>query len=267
MDQMSDYICDGVPQRIVERYKSLPSIAADANFGPFDTNIVVLDTETTGVSFKHDELTQIAAARMEKGDVVDWFVTFVNPGQPIPEDVVHLTHIHDEDVADAPSPQEALAALVEFVGDATIVAHNANFDRTFTTRHPEGYPLLENLWVDSLDLARIALPRMKSHRLIDLVKAFGAPVSTHRADDDVAATCALFRILLAAVSQMPPMLVEKIASLSPVEEWQTGAVFQYFAKQAEQVPFSLRQLRKEALKDVDLTAKRNIKLDPSRRVR
>lgn len=259
MDQMSDYICDGVPQRIVERYKSLPSIAADANFGPFDTNIVVLDTETTGVSFKHDELTQIAAARMEKGDVVDWFVTFVNPGQPIPEDVVHLTHIHDEDVADAPSPQEALAALVEFVGDATIVAHNANFDRTFTTRHPEGYPLLENLWVDSLDLARIALPRMKSHRLIDLVKAFGAPVSTHRADDDVAATCALFRILLAAVSQMPPMLVEKIASLSPVEEWQTGAVFQYFAKQAEQVPFSLRQLRKEALKDVDLTAKRNIK--------
>lgn len=259
MDQMSDYICDGVPQRIVERYKSLPSIAADANFGPFDTNIVVLDTETTGVSFKHDELTQIAAARMEKGDVVDWFVTFVNPGQPIPEDVVHLTHIHDEDVADAPSPQEALTALVEFVGDATIVAHNANFDRTFTTRHPEGYPLLENLWVDSLDLARIALPRMKSHRLIDLVKAFGAPVSTHRADDDVAATCALFRILLAAVSQMPPMLVEKIASLSPVEEWQTGAVFQYFAKQAEQVPFSLRQLRKEALKDVDLTAKRNIK--------
>lgn len=259
MDQMSDYICDGVPQRIVERYKSLPSIAADANFGPFDTNIVVLDTETTGVSFKHDELTQIAAARMEKGDVVDWFVTFVNPGQSIPEDVVHLTHIHDEDVADAPSPQEALAALVEFVGDATIVAHNANFDRTFTTRHPEGYPLLENLWVDSLDLARIALPRMKSHRLIDLVKAFGAPVSTHRADDDVAATCALFRILLAAVSQMPPMLVEKIASLSPVEEWQTGAVFQYFAKQAEQVPFSLRQLRKEALKDVDLTAKRNIK--------
>ena len=64
MDQMSDYICDGVPQRIVERYKSLPSIAADANFGPFDTNIVVLDTETTGVSFKHDELKQIAAARM-----------------------------------------------------------------------------------------------------------------------------------------------------------------------------------------------------------
>lgn len=259
MNQLREYICDGTPQRIVDRYAKLPQIAQDGDFGPFDGNVVVLDTETTGVSFKQDELTQIAAARMEKGEIVDWFVTFVNPGKPIPEEVVHLTHIHDSDVADAPTPQEALAALVEFVGDATVVAHNANFDRTFTTRHPVGYPLLENLWVDSLDLARISLPRMKSHRLIDLVKAFGAPVSTHRADDDVAATCALFRILLAAVSQMPPMLVDKIATLCPVEEWQTGAVFQYFAERSEKVPFSLRQLRKESLKDVDLTPKRNIK--------
>ncbi|WP_282209670.1 helicase C-terminal domain-containing protein [Parvibacter caecicola] len=259
MNQLREYMCDGTPQRIAERYARLPQLAREMDFGPFDGNVVVLDTETTGVSFKNDELTQIAAARMEKGEVVDWFVTFVNPGKPIPEEVVHLTHIHDEDVADAPTPQEALAALVEFVGDATVVAHNANFDRTFTTRHPEGYPLLENLWVDSLDLARISLPQMKSHRLVDLVKAFGAPVSTHRADDDVAATCALFRILLAAVSQMPPMLVVKIASLCPVEEWQTGAVFQYFASCGEQTPFSLRQLRKDALKGVDLTPKRNIK--------
>ncbi|MFR4803114.1 MAG: hypothetical protein ACLT98_07245 [Eggerthellaceae bacterium] len=56
-------------------------------------------------------------------------------------------------------------------------------------RHPV-YPL-ENLWVDSLDLARIALPRLKSHRLIDLVKAFDAPLSTHRADADVEALCAV----------------------------------------------------------------------------
>lgn len=258
MNQLSEYICDGTPQRIVERYASLPQLAQEMDFGPFDTNVVVLDTETTGVSFKHDELTQIAAARLEKGEVVDWYVTFVNPGKPIPEDVVHLTHITDEDVADAPTPQEALAALVEFVGDATVVAHNANFDRTFTTRHPEGYPLLENLWLDSLDMARISLPRMKSHRLIDLVKAFGAPVSTHRADDDVAATCALFRILLAAMSQMPPALVGKIASLCPVEEWPTGAAFAYFASLHEELPFSLRRMRREALKGVDLTPKRSL---------
>ena len=223
------YISDGTPQAIIDRYASLADASKESDYGELDRDIVVIDTETTGFSFNHDELTQIAAARMDKGEIVDWFVTFVNPGKPIPEDVAHLTNIHDEDVADAPSPEEALAQLAEFVGDSKLVAHNAAFDRTFTTRHPSGYPLLENTWLDSLDLARIALPRLKSHRLIDLVRTFGAPVSTHRADDDVAATCAVFRILLAAVDAMPKPLVAKIASLATPEQWETQIVFQYFA--------------------------------------
>ncbi len=231
---LHSFISDGTPEEIVERYKALPSIAEREDFGDLDRNIVVIDTETTGFSFNHDELTQIAAARMDCGKIVDWYVTFVNPGKHIPDDVAHLTNIHDEDVAEAPSPGEALAGLVTFVGDAKVVAHNANFDRTFTTRHPEGYPLLQNRWLDSLDMARIALPRLKSHRLIDLVKAFGAPVSTHRADDDVAATCAIFRILLAAVSQMPLPLIAKIASSATPEEWPTQVVFDHFVQEGQE---------------------------------
>lgn len=224
------FISDGTPQSVIDRYAQLSDLAERSDFGEFDRDIVVIDTETTGFSFNHDELTQIAAARMDKGQIVDWFVTFVNPGKPIPEDVAHLTNIHDKDVADAPTPSEALAKLVEFVGSSKLVAHNAAFDRTFTTRHPSGYPLLQNVWLDSLDLARIALPRLKSHRLIDLVRAFGAPVSTHRADDDVAATCAVFRILLAAVDTMPKPLTAKIASLETPDNWPTQIVFSYFAE-------------------------------------
>lgn len=224
-----DFITEGTPKDVCERYAALCDMAARSDFGELDRNVVILDTETTGFSQHHDELTQIAAARMECGRVTDWFVTFVNPGKPIPEDVARLTNIHDEDVADAPLPDEARARLVEFVGDATVVAHNAAFDKGFTTKSPSGYPLLENLWVDSLDLARIALPRLKSHRLIDLVRAFDAPISTHRADADVEALCAVYRILLAAVSSMPLDLVEHIAALAPVEEWPTGAVFSCMA--------------------------------------
>lgn len=224
-----DFITEGTPKDVCERYAALCEVAARSDFGELDRNVVILDTETTGFSQNHDELTQIAAARMECGKVTDWFVTFVNPGKPIPEDVARLTNIHEEDVADAPLPDEARAQLAEFVGDATVVAHNAAFDKGFTTKSPSGYPLLENLWVDSLDLARIALPRLKSHRLIDLVKAFDAPISTHRADADVEALCAVYRILLAAVSSMPLDLVEHIASLAPVEEWPTGAVFSCMA--------------------------------------
>lgn len=232
-DTLQSFISDGTPEAIKARYESLSCAAEHADYGALDRNIVVIDTETTGLSFNHDELTQIAAARMEKGEIVDWYITFVNPGKPIPEEIAYLTNIHDSDVADAPSPSEALAELVKFVGDANIVAHNAEFDRTFTTKHPSGYPLLERTWMDSLDLARIALPRLKSHRLIDLVRAFGAPLSTHRADDDVASTCAIFRILLAAVDAMPVALVREIAGMTTADQWPTQVVFEHFSSRKE----------------------------------
>lgn len=240
-EELLRFISPGTADDVIRRYASLSKHANDTDFGELDRNVVVLDTETTGVSFNHDELTQIAAARIEKGEIVDWFITFVNPGKPIPDDVAHLTDIHDEDVCDAPSPDDALAALASFVGDAKIVAHNAAFDRTFTTKHPSGYPLLENLWVDSLDLARVAVPRMKSHRLIDLVTALGGPLSTHRADDDVAATCSLYRMLLAAIDLMPQDLVHYIGYSAGVEEWPTAAVFRMMEERSKSEEGSLER--------------------------
>lgn len=230
ISRMKKYVVDGTAADVIARYASLSHLAEKADFGDLDENIVVVDTETTGLSFSHDELIQIAAARLEHGQIVDWYVTFVNPGKSIPEEVVHLTNIHDDDVKDAPSPNEALAGLVEFAGNAKMVAHNVEFDKTFTTKHPAGYPLLENKWIDSLDLSRIALPKLRSHRLIDLVHSFDTPVSTHRADADVEATCSVYRILLMAVCCIPFDLVREIASMATEEEWSTQFVFDYFAE-------------------------------------
>ena len=261
---LQEFICDGTPESVCRRYGSLKETAQAADFGMFSNNVVVIDTETTGLSYNHDELIQIAAARIEGGTIVSWFNTFVNPGKAIPEEIVHLTHISEEDVAGAPTPEEALAQLVEFAGDAICVAHNAEFDRTFTTKHPAGYPLLENIWVDSLELARIALPRLKSHRLLDLVRAFELPLSTHRADADVEATCAVLPLLLAGVEAMPASLVAIIAEFATPKEWPTQVVFDYFNKKnqkeaaarEESVPyFSLRGIRKQALEALDMKAR------------
>lgn len=223
--RLQEFVSEGTPSDVLDRYASLELLSKELDFGALDRDIVVLDTETTGLSFAHDELIQIAAARMDQGRIIEWFVTFVNPGKEISEEISHLTGISNEDVANAPAPEQALSDLAAFVGTSKVVAHNADFDRTFTTRHPAGFPLLENTWIDSLDLSRIALPRLKSHRLIDLVKAFDAPLSTHRADADVEATCALYRILLAAVSCMPLSLVRAVASMATDESWPTRTVF------------------------------------------
>ena len=138
---IENYIMETTPQRVVDRYAQLKEYARTHDFGDLDEDVVVIDTETTGVSFKHDELTQIAAARMVHGEIKEWFVTFVNPGKPIPEDIVHLTNIHDSDVADAPDPEDAVAQLVEFVGASYLVAHNAAFDKHFCT-----YGLIRSTW-------------------------------------------------------------------------------------------------------------------------
>ncbi len=246
---LETYIYETAPARVHERYAALAAYAARADFGELD-DVVVIDTETTGVSFSHDELTQIAAAHLVRGEIKDWFVTFVNPGKPIPEEIAHLTHISDTDVADAPSPQEALAQLSNFVGTSDLVAHNAAFDKAFCTKHPEGAALAENIWIDSLDLGRIGLPRLRSHRLIDIVRAFDAPLSTHRADADVEALCAVYRILLAAVAHMPAPLVATIADLTSIEDWPTARVFQYFANLEstnDVPPFSMRSMRQNTL--------------------
>ena len=246
--RLDTYILENTPQRIRDRYHSLSSYAKEHSFGELDEDVVVIDTETTGFSFNHDELIQIAAARMVHGEIVGWYVTFVNPGKPIPEEVAHLTNISDEDVANAPDPNTAVAGLVEFVGSSDVVAHNANFDRTFCTKYPTGEVLKQNCWIDSLDLAKIALPRLTSHRLLDLVRAFGGPDSTHRADDDVAATCLVYRVLLAAVDTMPAPLLQHIADMCDSDTWNTERVFKCLAAMKEsEGPYSLRSSRKAAV--------------------
>lgn len=252
LSNLDTYILENTPQRTRDRYHGLAEYAQTHDFGVLDEDVVVIDTETTGFSFNHDELIQIAAARMAHGKIVDWYITFVNPGKQIPEDVAHLTNICDSDVVDAPNPDEALRGLVEFVGDSDLVAHNANFDRTFVTKREAGESLKQNRWIDSLDLARIALPRFTSHRLLDLVRAFGGPDSTHRADDDVAATCLVYRILLAAVATLPQPLICAIGDMNEVEEWNTAYVFRQLAdpqvwEEFKDKAYNLRLHRKESL--------------------
>ena len=87
--RLDTYILENTPQRIRDRYLSLSSYAKEHSFGELDEDVVVIDTETTGFSFNHDELIQIAAARMVHGEIDGWYETVVNPGNPIPEEVTY----------------------------------------------------------------------------------------------------------------------------------------------------------------------------------
>lgn len=251
---LASLILTGTPDEVRARYLSLAERAASADFGPLEEDVVVLDTETTGLSFKDCELIEISAARMSGSEVVDRFETFVDPGGPIPPEIERLTGIRSIDVAGAPDARAAVAALADFVAGSPVLAHNATFDRTFIEAVPGGANVSDT-WIDTLALSRIALPRLSTHRLADMAEAFGCASVTHRASDDVDALCGMWRILLLALSDLPHALLARLAAMHPEVDWPFRPVLSYLASsggtQGDQRPFSLRDLRAELLQGRD----------------
>ena len=96
---------------------------------------IAFDTETTGLKPEDgDRIIELGAVEMinhiPSGRT---FRTLINPGRAVSADTVRITGITDDDLKDAPpfEAPEVIDAFLEFIGDATLVAHNAGFDRGF----------------------------------------------------------------------------------------------------------------------------------------
>ena len=137
---------------------------------------IVLDTETTGFDPKTgDRLIEVGC--IELLDLLPTgrtFHRFVNPERLIPPDAIRVHGITDEKVRDAPKFAEIVIDLCDFIGDAPIIAHNAQFDRNFID-HEFGrcgrvlFP--EDRWIDTLKLAQTRFPGM-ANSLDALCKRF-----------------------------------------------------------------------------------------------
>lgn len=242
---LESLLLPGTPDHVRDSYLSLARRARARDFGPLEDEVVVLDTETTGLSFKDCELIEISAALLCGREVVARFETFVNPGMPVPAEITRLTGISTSDVVNAPSPYDAVAALAEFTSGRPVLAHNATFDRTFVEAVPGG-SAVSDTWIDTLSLSRIALPRLSTHRLADMAQAFGCSSVTHRASDDVDALCGMWPILLTALSDLPEGLLAKLATMHPEIDWPFRPVISYLAEtsvEASARPFSLKEVR------------------------
>lgn len=242
--ELAAIITPGTDEDVVERYASLARRAAVAQFGLLDDDVVVLDTETTGLDFKDCELIEVAAARLRGNEVVDTFDLFVKPQNPIPPEIVQITGITNEMVNDAQDALTVTGLLREFAQGAPIIAHNSAFDRHFMEKGAGGESV-GGPWIDSLELSRVVLPCLSSHKLHDLSRAFGLHNSTHRAIDDVLATCGLWRILLTAASDMPAGLAGRLANMYPEVSWGYRPIFAQVAAMAPDAPFSLVDTRSQ----------------------
>lgn len=249
--RLNEFLIAGTDDDVSNMYRQLPEHARELQFGLIEDEVVVLDTETTGLNPSSCSLLEIAAIRMRGGETVGTFQTFVDPGRAIPAEITELTGITQADIAGAPTPREAVEALAEFAGDCNLVAHNASFDQQFIMRQANPGEL-PGQWIDTLSLSQIVLPRLKSHRLLDLAAAFGLSTPTHRAMDDTVALGALWRILLAGIQAMTPGLAARIAELSPQTDWPLRPYFAQAALEHPGVDFSLRRNRTERTQGTSL---------------
>lgn len=158
----------------------------------------ILDIETTGGQFNEEGITEIAIYKFDGHEVVDQFISLVNPEIPIQPFVVKLTGINNAMLQSAPKFYEVAKRIIEITSDCVIVAHNASFDyRILRTEFRRlGYDF-EARTLCTVELAKKLIPEQTSYSLGKLVRALGIPMADrHRASGDAMATTKLFKMLL-----------------------------------------------------------------------
>ena len=158
----------------------------------------ILDIETTGGQFNEEGITEIAIYKFDGHEIVDQFISLVNPEIPIQPFVVKLTGINNAMLQSAPKFFEVAKRIIEMTSDSVLVAHNADFD--YRILRTEFRRLGYNFNVKTLctvELSKRLLPEQPSHSLGKLVRALGIPMADrHRASGDAMATVKLFKMLL-----------------------------------------------------------------------
>jgi DNA polymerase-3 subunit alpha (Gram-positive type) len=164
---------------------------------------VILDLETTGFDPRTDRIVEIGAIKVRDDAIIDQFHHLVNPGCPIPFPATSVHHITDEMVEREGTIEEILPGFLQFIGQDTLVAHNAKFDMGFVNFWVEklGLPKVQNPVICTLQLSRRTFPSFMSYKLGELAREFNIPLGIqHRALADVATTWEIYKVLVSRYS-------------------------------------------------------------------
>ena len=172
-----------------------------------EEEIVVFDTETTGLNVFQDDIIEIAAIRIKGGEVVgeplDLYIETDKPILPMlgdKENPMYAIYHEKMSTGELLSPSDALQSFLAYVGTSPILGHNANYDYNILDNNLQRYckdtiQAHDIRCFDSLKLIRLLAPSLHSYKLESLLKTFHlSGVNSHQAIDDVKATVSLVRL-------------------------------------------------------------------------
>jgi DNA polymerase III epsilon subunit family exonuclease len=182
------------------------------------TRFAVLDVETTGLDHQ-DRVIEVGCLLAVGPTEEEAFSTLVNPDRTIPEEVVAIHGIREEDVQQAPRFAEILPQLERMLAGSVLVAHNAPYDVGFLSREyaSAGRRLSKLRVLDTLLLARNLL--LKEHYSLDHLSQSLSLRNrpAHRALADVRTTQELLWKLIELAPSPPKTLQELLKLLVPPE--------------------------------------------------
>lgn len=172
-----------------------------------EEEIVVFDTETTGLNVFQDDIIEIAAIQIKGGEVVgeplDLYIETDKPILPMlgdKENPMYAIYHEKMSTGELLSPSDALQRFLAYVGTSPILGHNANYDYNILDNNLQRYcndtmQAHDIRCFDSLKLIRLLAPSLHSYKLESLLETFQlAGVNSHQAIDDVKATVSLVRL-------------------------------------------------------------------------
>ncbi|MGD9479249.1 3'-5' exonuclease [Shinella sp. G-2] len=172
------------------RYRVLrklePRAIADAPRPGFPLRGVIVDTETTGLNARKDEIIEIGIvafsfdAAGNIGDVTDVYGGLRQPSVAIPADITRLTGITDAMVVGQTIDIARVQALIEPAD--LIIAHNAGFDRPFCETFSSAFA--PKAWACSVSEIDWSARGFEGTKLGYLVGQAGYFHDGHRAVDD-----------------------------------------------------------------------------------
>lgn len=158
----------------------------------------IIDIESNGSGFRKESIIDIAIYKYDGHEVVDRFISLVNPESDITNFVQKLTGISPKMVKTAPKFHEIAKRIIEITEGTTLVGNNIEFDYRMLRQSFKrlGFEFKINT-LDTIPLAQKLIPEAESYSLGKLVKSLGIPLSNaHRADGDARATLDLFKLLI-----------------------------------------------------------------------
>lgn len=174
-------------------------------------SFVVFDLETTGLnsaptSGNMDRIIEIGAFKIIDGIICESFTTFINPQKKLSEEIIKLTGITEDMVANAPTYENAMPDFFKFCSGSYLVGHNiAGFDYKFVDYYCAklGY-MLERKIIDTIPLSQELL-FLSNYKLNTVADKFGIVFNHHRAIDDALVTAKIFIELIKIKKSLPKL--------------------------------------------------------------